>query len=709
MKKNLLSSIFVCSLQATTLDKILLESLVEEESQKAKVAHCLTMPKKETSSLLQTKVFLDALNEQTVAILPAHLLEQYSKPSPLQLHGMADFLATGAGEKTNDLKVLLLDHAFGKTDEHYLNATVTTENSLFQLFETLYEAYNTKELPHGEMVSSIALQGLSCSADLRFVLDTEFDEKDFFAVNIATAVPNFPIFESFFQMLRRLHETESLLKVCSMGNLNGPFEIDSLCFPDAISHSLEKDMHQLYVVAMRANGLIDKSTSPGKNPILLNRTLAACSEVAYYNDDKEMHGTSFATPLVTQAATLLKGLFPELSSNNVADILLASAVRSISIHLKSLNIHLHIQEHGKEDLSHVNGITHIYLPYSSLTELYGQGILSFQNAEFLARWFLENKDRNLEKAREQLPKKIYENKSISRNEEEEILLFLNRIKGDPFIQEKVLPFLLQNHSFSRRTSERGLFLEDLINASTIEQDLTSRLSSAKQISELENLFEISQLYEFVLPESLKTEIQHKLWQSYIKTENPNYFSKAKILFSTSDHKYERIFNATFLRGIIRPFITLLDKHKNACGEITHLFIQYMKQDSLKFPENFLTKTDQDHFAIYALTSFLIDLLKIYKLEQKVSDVPAKKLSSSGRLMLKVLGFTIPKVRDSLLYKELEITTASEISEFIDNLTKDWKLVFGIEIPELGVALKFSLALLNQAFKEAKDSLKRESD
>ena len=736
-------------------DPVLVETLLQSSITQNSVFKTFDLTPEKAQKLLVLHEYINTLPKETLGQIPYELRKTYAESSPLYLHGILQALADGLGEKTKNVNILIPDYSFGEMKLHKDRATLTIKDFASQIGNHLFSYL--MPIPHGEIVSKIALQGLKARADLRFMQFPDAITEDTFIIFMSSSLPF--IFIEFAKTCEKILKNNSI-KLFSMGNTQSPFSEQVNFIPDMLGYSFRKSdlSKNMYIVEVDSRGLLHLSTYPGTNTAFQQRTLAVSNRVQYNATLRLKGGTSFCVPLVSNAATLLKGEFPEFDAEIISELLLASALRTFSIPFPSLKTIIHVQEHGKNRvITNDIGETEIFLSFETVAPLYGRGILSLQNARFLARKFHNNETplEEIESLRDSMPKQQFENDRLEpmditsfQAESVSFLLFLKKLKDNLFISQTLLPLFetkefpksekkldhpklssmlkkldkatsIENISLiiqdlsswieknQKQVTESltqipnaGISIRDIQHKDLLDQALEKALQSASSLNDAQAIYTIAKLKEKSVSQEIKAKADLLVWKWSLSD-----FETAKAIYpiflkqSELRGEYERFFNSNFIKGFIDPIVDLLENNRDSLSEISNLFVDYMRDPNFSLSEKFLNKITQDRFPTYALLSLILDFIKVYKLESLFETT--QKLSPSGRLLSKALALETPKERDTLLFKEFELITPSEISQFMEDIVKDYKLLFGKDESEVGTEIKFYLAGLNQAFSEAK--------
>ncbi len=772
MKKYLLLSALSFSVQVPVLAKdilptdslaqkistnpVLAETLLQSSITQNSVFKTFTLTAEKAQKLLTLHEFINTLPKETISQIPYELRKTYSESSPLYLHGILQALAQGLGEKTKDINILIPDYSFGEMKLHKDRVTLTIKDLASQIGNQTFSYL--MPIPHGEIISKVALQGLQAHADLRFIQFPDAIEKDTFIIFMSSTLPMMA--KTYHKNLEKIFASNTI-RICSPGNSQDIFPTSAACGADGLLYSLNKKYlsKNVYIVEVDSRGLLHLSTYPGDNAAFQQRTLAVSNRVQYNANLRLNGGTSFCVPLVSNAATLLKGEFPEFDAETISELLLASALRTFSIPFPSLNITIHVQDQGEDQIiTQASGETEIFLSFERVAPLYGRGILHLENARFLAQKLHDNETtlETIETLRDSMPRQHFENDRLDpmdiesfQAESVSFLLFLKKLKDNLFVSQTLLP-LFETKEFAKSEKKldhpklssvlkklekaasigdisliiqelgswieknqvtvtesltqipnAGISIKDIQKKDLLDQALDKEIQTASSLSKAQAIYIIAKLKEKNLSQETKAKADLLVW----KWSLSNFYT-AKATYSIFflnqtplGGESERFVNSSFIKGFIDPIVDLLETNRDSLGEISNLFVDYMRDPEFSLSEKLLNKVTYDRFPTYALLSLLIDFIKLYKLEPLFETT--QKLSSSGRLLSKALTLETPKERDALVFKEFELITPSEISGFMEDITKDYKLLFGIDEQEVGTEIKFYLAALNQAFSEAK--------
>ena len=755
MKKALLASVFSISLHAATIDQVLVESLIDQANTQKSDALLYEVTPDKATRLINLFESINSSSKEMFEGIPEAIKQEYAVSAPLVLHGLLQAISEGKGEKTSDVKLLILDAIFRDKKTLEQKAHLHVKGSIRKIIEA--GLCMVSDQPHGEIVTKKTLQGIHPQTELRYLNDCPENLDDFFLVNFSITLPF--LLKGYRGVVQKLSE-KSFLKIVSTGNFQNSFLQNSASFPDLLEYISRLSpvffRRFLLITDLTPQGLLHRGTYPGHSRFK-DRTLAAFNHSKYSETRIIDGGSSYASPMVSNAALLLKATYPTFNAETIADILLASALRTFSISFPKTNIVLDIVENGKEHMSiDSQGMLHLELPFETVSGLYGRGILNFQNADYFAQAILEQNLslEDLESKRDLLPVRRFENRNHtavepgSKWEDISLLLFLRKLRENGFIQEHVLPFLqehtpdlsakkkikqsqlreldralskvnsqeeflnlvrdfslwLKDHPreanhFILSTDNSGLSISDIKESATLESFLGSPLPETKE--EKQALYLISKIRARVISQKIRDEIELSLWKSSVSDVH-SMLATLSLFLKMRNNEHERFFNSNFIKGFIDPIVDLLETNRDSLGEISNLFVDYMRDPDFSLSEKLLNKLTQDRFPTYALLSLLMDFIKVYKLEPLFETT--QKLSSSGRLLSRALAIETPKKREALLFKEFELVSPSEISQFMEDIVKDCKLLFGKDESEVGTEIKFYLAGLNQAFSELKTTL-----
>ena len=756
MKKSLLASVFSISLHAATIDQVLVESLIEQANTQKRDDILYEITPEKATQLIHLFEVINSSSKENFDDIPDAIKQEYAVSAPLVLHGLLQAISNKKGEKTSDVKLLILDAGFRDVKTLEKKARLQIIGFLNRFFDKFLSF--VEDQPHGEIVTKKTLQGIHPETELRYLNDCPENLDDFFLVNFSITLPFFVKgYESQFEKVLE----SSTLKTSAFGNLQNTLflNLNKDSFPDVLNKVFplpEACFNKIsFSVDLTPQGLFHRATYPGHSRFK-DRTIAAFNQSRYSESRIIDGGSSYSTPMVSNASLLLKANYPTFNAETVANILLASALRTFSLSFSKTNLVLDVVENGKESIFiDSSGVFHLELPFETVSGLYGRGILNFQNADYFAQMVSEQKltAEELETNRKLLPIQQFENKNYlavepgSKWEEISLLLFLRKLSSDSFIKDQALPFLaehrpslsakkqlkqpklqeldltLSNASTHQEVSDllqefsvwlknnpkkanelifstrnAGIDLQDIKQEPFLETNITFFLEKAETLSDLQALYLVSKIRERTCSLEVRTHILLSLWKKSID-HYQSAFSVLCLFGEGENNVYERFFNSKFIKGFFDPIVDLLETNRDSLGEISNLFVDYMRDPEFSLSEKLLNKVTHDRFPTYALLSLLIDFIKLYKLEPLFETT--QKLSSSGRLLSKALTLETPKERDALVFKEFELITPSEISGFMEDITKDYKLLFGIDEQEVGTEIKFYLAGLNQAFSEAK--------
>jgi ATP-dependent Clp protease ATP-binding subunit ClpX len=144
------------------------------------------------------------------------------------------------------------------------------------------------------------------------------------------------------------------------------------------------------------------SNTPGESKLQKRSLCAIGGDVSTLRGNGSVGGTSFSAPIISNAAAILKGAFPQFNEYEISDLLLGSASRSWDIFDPSTRSYTHIVEHSSElrkKHEDKQGVVHEYKLFNDIQAKYGQGILNLQNALRLAQLKVENPSLSIDQLR----------------------------------------------------------------------------------------------------------------------------------------------------------------------------------------------------------------------------------------------------------------------------------------------------------------------